>query len=150
MKRTASIALALLLAACTDGEKPRAADFVPPAESQTDIGDLRVRYNALPTLSLNDAVARQYGVPKDQGSGLVLVALRRVVGGEELAVKGEVSAEAFDLQGTRQGIDFSAVQIGEYTDHIGVFAVSARDTYRFQITVKADGRTQTVKFQRNF
>jgi hypothetical protein len=140
----------LFFAACSATEKPRAADLVPPAVSSTDFGDLRVHYNALPTLSLNDAVAREYGVAKDAGSAMLVVAVRRLENGEETSAEGEVSAEAFDLQGARQHIEFSAVKTGQYTDHIGVFTIHARDSYRFEVTVKADGRAEKVKFQRNF
>lgn len=150
MKRIPLLLSALLLAACSAGEKPRAAEFVPPADSSIDFGDLRVHYNALPTLSLNEAVAREYGVTRDAGSALVVIALRRVANGQELDAEGEVSAEAYDLQGKRQHIGFSAVRTGEYTDHIGTFAISERDSYRFEVKVESAGRSQVVKFQRNF
>ncbi len=140
----------LLLAACSAAENPRAAEFVPPAVSSADFGDLRVHYNALPTLSLNEAVAREYGVTRDAGSAMLVIAVRRLQNGEETSAEAEVSAEAFDLQGARQHIGFSAVKTGQYTDHIGVFAIHARDSYRFEVMVKADGRTEKVKFQRNF
>ena len=42
------------------------------------------------------------------------------------------------------------MKTGQYTDHIGVFAIHARDSYRFEVMIKADGRTEKVKFQRNF
>lgn len=150
MKYFALCLSTLLFAACSPAEKPRAADFVPPAVSSANFGDLRVRYNALPTLSLNDAVAREYGVTKDAGSAMLVIAVRRLENGEETSAESEVSAQAFDLQGARQQIGFTAVKTGQYTDHIGVFAIHARDSYRFEVTVKADGRTQKVKFQRNF
>ena len=150
MKRIPLLLSALLLAACSAGEKPRAAEFVPPADSSIDFGDLRVHYNALPTLSLNEAVAREYGVTRDAGSALVVIALRRVANGQELDAEGEVSAEAYDLQGKRQRIGFSAVRTGEYTDHIGTFAISERDSYRFEVKVESAGRSRIVKFQRNF
>jgi len=150
MKHFSLLLLILLIAACSAGEKPRVAEFVPPAVSSAEFGDLRVHYNALPTLSLNDAVAREYGVDKDAGSAMLVIALRRLANGEEVGAEGEVSAEAFDLQGARQHIGFSAVKTGEYTDHIGVFTIQPRDSYRFEVTVKTDGRTEKVKFQRNF
>ena len=150
MKRIPPLILPLLLAACSAGEKPRAAEFVPPAESTVDFGDLRVHYNALPTLSLNDAVAREYGVTRDAGSAMVVIALRRIANGEELGAEGKVSAEAYDLQGQRQRIAFSAVKTGEYIDHIGTFAINARDSYRFEVKVESAGRREVVKFQRNF
>ncbi|MET1162421.1 MAG: DUF4426 domain-containing protein [Pseudoxanthomonas sp.] len=149
MKRF-SLPLLILLAACSAGEKPRSAEFVPPAESTAEFGDLRVHYNALPTLSISDGVAKEYGVEKDAGSAMLVIAIRRLANGDEVGAEGEVSAEAVDLQGARQRIAFSAVKTGDYTDHIGTFAVHARDSYRFEVTVKADGRTEKVKFQRNF
>lgn len=141
---------ALFLAGCSDGEKPRAAEFVPPAPASADFGELRVHYNALPTLSLNEAVAREYGVTREAGSAMVVVALRRVAGGEEVGAEGRVSAAAYDLQGKRQDIDFSAVRTGDYTDHIGRFAINAHDSYRFEVKVESQGRAEVVKFQRNF
>ena len=141
---------ALLLAACSAGEKPRTAEFVPPAPASAEFGDLRVHYNALPTLSLNESVAREYGVTREAGSAMVVVALRRVANGEERATEGTVSADAYDLQGKRQHIDFSAVKTGDYTDHIGRFAINARDSYRFEVKVESGGRSEVVKFQRNF
>ncbi|MEO8365727.1 MAG: DUF4426 domain-containing protein [Pseudoxanthomonas sp.] len=150
MKRIPLLILTVVLAACSAGEKPRAAEFVPPADSSVDFGDLRVHYNALPTLSLNDGVAREYGVTRDAGSAMVVIALRHVANGEELGAEGEVTAEAYDLQGLRQHIDFSAVKTGEYTDHIGMFAINARDSYRFEVKVESGGRSEVVKFQRNF
>jgi hypothetical protein len=150
MKLISLLLSALLLTACSAGEKPRVAEFVPPAESTVDSGDLRVHYNALPTLSLNDAVAREYGVTKDAGSAMVVIALRRLADGQELGAEGKVSAEAYDLQGKRQHIDFSAVKTGDYTDHIGTFAISERDTYRFEVKIESGGRQETFKFQRNF
>ncbi|MGH8061073.1 MAG: DUF4426 domain-containing protein [Pseudoxanthomonas sp.] len=150
MKRIPLLILTLLFAACSAGEKPRAAEFVPPADATVDFGGLRVHYNALPTLSLNEAVAREYGVARDAKSAMLVIALRRIANGEELGAEGEVSAEAYDLQGQRQHIDFSAVKTGEYTDHIGTFAIYARDSYRFEVKVESAGRSEVVKFQRNF
>ena len=72
------LVLSVLLTACSGGQAPRTAEFVPPAPAETDFGSLRVRYNALPTLALSDAVAKQYGVQRDAGTALVLVALREV------------------------------------------------------------------------
>ena len=103
-----ALVLLTLLAACSGGQAPRTAEFVPPAPAETDFGTLRVRYNALPTLALSDAVAKQYGVQRDAGTALVLVALREVKGAEEIDADGEVSVTAHDLSGTRQAMTTSA------------------------------------------
>ena len=146
----APLVLALSLVACSGGETPRAAEFVPPAPAETDFGSLRVRYNALPTLALSEPVAKQYGVQRDAGTALVLVALREVKGAEEIDADGEVRVTAHDLSGTRQAIELRKVEAGGYTDLIGTARVSPRNSYRFEIVVQAGGRTEAVTFQRNF
>jgi hypothetical protein len=145
-----AIALPLALSGCARGEAPRAADIVAPTQAFSDFGDLRVHYNVMPTLTLPEAMAREYGVAKAADTALVFVALRRLVDGEEQAAQGEVAGRALDLQGKRQQVRFSNVEIGEYTDHIGTIEVSPRDSYRFELDVRADGRTHVVRFQRNF
>lgn len=139
-----------LLAACSGSEAPRTAEFVQATPAEADFGDLRVRYNALPTLSLSEAVAKQYGVQRDAGTALVLIALRKVDGGEEVDADGEVSVTAHDLSGARQAITLRKVDAGGYMDHIGTARISPRDSYRFEVVVRSGGRTETVKFQRNF
>jgi len=145
-----TVALPLALSGCAKGEAPRAADIIAPAQAFTDFDDLRVHYNVMPTLTLPEAMAREYGVAKDADTALVFVALRRLVNGQEQAAQGEVAGQALDLQGKRQRVRLASVKIGEYTDHIGTIEVSPRDSYRFELDVSADGRTHTVKFQRNF
>ncbi len=150
IKTASLLAMVLLLGSCARGEQARPADLVAPAQGSTDFGSLRVHYNALPTSSISDAMASQYDVVKDPSTALVFVALRQIKGGEEENAKGSVTATAYDLQGARQEVNFKPVDIGEYTDHIGVVTISPRNTYRFELQVAADGRTQALEFQRNF
>ena len=149
-KHAATIVLLIAVSGCSGNQAPQPAVFVSPAESSADFGDLRVHYNALPTVSLGDAVARDYGVKKDADTGMMVIALRQRSGGNELTAQGDVSAVVHDLQGVRQQVDFKTVKTGEYTDHLGTFEMSPRNTYRFEVTVKSGGRTEVVKFQRSF
>ena len=116
-------------------------------EGRAAFAVLRAR---LPTLALSEPVAKQYGVQRDAGTALVLVALREVKGTEEIDADGEVSVTAYDLSGTRQAIELRKVEAGGYTDLIGTARVSPRNSYRFEVVVTAGGRTETVTFQRNF
>jgi hypothetical protein len=109
-----------------------------------------VRYNALPTLSLSQTMASRYGVRRDAGTALILIALRTVENGEEIDADGDVTVSVADLTGARQRIRMESVTVGEYTDHIGTARISPRDSYRFEIDVKAAGRSEKVQFQRNF
>ena len=145
-----AVALLALLSACSGSNAPRTAEFVQASPAETDFGTLRVRYNALPTLALSEPVARQYGVPRDAGTALVLVALREIKDGEEADADGDVTASAHDLSGTRQAITLRKVDAGGYIDHIGTARISPHNSYRFEVVVKAGGRTEAVTFQRSF
>ncbi len=148
--RIPMLAAAMILVACNGQGRPQTAEYVTPAESASQFGQLRVHYNALPTLSLNDAVAREYAVEKNAGQALLVIALRKLANGEEEPVEGEVTATAIDLQGSHQRIALRAVRTGAYTDYIGTFAVTAHDSYRFELKIQAAGRSETLKFQRSF
>jgi hypothetical protein len=150
MKRILLLLAVAVLSACSGGEAPRAAEFVQATPAEADFGDLRVRYNALPTLALSEAVAKEYGVQRDAGTALVLVALRTVAGGEEVDADGEVSVTAHDLSGARQALTLRKIDAGGYMDHIGTARISPRNSYRFEVVVTSGGRSETVKFQRNF
>ena len=145
-----SLLCLLALSACSSGEGPRAAEFIAPATAESDFGDLRVRYNALPTMALSEAMASQYGVKRDPGTALVVIALRRVQDGDETDADGEVTLEVSDLSGARQRIAMRSIDTGDYSDHIGIANISPRNTYRFEIAVDSGGRKNTVQFQRNF
>jgi len=144
------LAVALLLASCTAGEKPRAADAIAPAPAYQDFGDLRVHFNAMPTLALSEAMARQVAIERGAGTAMVTVALRKLANGEETAAEGEVQAVAVDLQGMRQTISLTSVRTGDYTDYVGTFRIAERDSYRIEIEVKSGNRRGKVTFQRNF
>lgn len=148
--KTAAALLILLLGACSQGEKARPAEFITPPPAHVDFDNLRVHYNALPTLSLSEAVAREHGVTRDAGSAMLVVALREKVDGEELPATGKVTAQAHDLQGNRQPVTFHVVQTGDYGDHVGTFPIHARDSYRIEVQVEANGRTESFKLQRSF
>ncbi|KAF1687781.1 hypothetical protein B1992_01980 [Pseudoxanthomonas broegbernensis] len=148
----ATLLAAALLAGCVGGDAPQPAQFVAPAPAVADLdGALRAHYNLLPTLSLGEAVARQYGIARAPGSALLVVALRRVDGeGVEHPADGRLQAQARDLSGRRAPIALRPVSTGDYVDHIGVLPVSPRDVVRIDVQVDADGRRQSFDFQRHF
>ena len=147
-----ALVLACGLAACSGGQVPQPAQFVPPAPAVTELeGPLRARYNLLPTLALGEAVAREYGVERAPDTALLVVALRRpTADGDETAAEGEVSAEVIDLAGRRQVVALRRIVTGDYVDHVGTVQAQAHDTLRVQVAVLAEGRRQEFDFQRSF
>jgi hypothetical protein len=145
------LAVVLALAGCGN-QAPQPARFVPPAPSVAEFdGSLRAHYNLLPTLALGEAVAHEYGVERDAGLALLIVALRQsTADGEEVTAPGEVTAEAVDLAGRRQTVALRRVAAGSYVDHVGIVRISARDTVRVEVAVVAGENRHAFDFQRNF
>lgn len=140
-----------LLGACSGGQAPQAAQFVPPAPAVAELqGSLRARYTLLPTLSLDPAVARGYGIERSAGKALLLVALRNGDGGDESPATGEVRAQARDLSGRRQEVAMRQIRSGDYVDHVGLVDVGEREVIRVDVQVDAEGRRYSFDFQRNF
>ncbi len=153
LQRSLAAGLALVLALLTGcgADAPRQAQFVPPAPAVAELGgNLRVHYNLLPTQSLGEPTARQYGIERTSGTALLVVALRRVDSeGVEHPVDGQVQARARDLSGRGQPIDLRVASTGDYDSHIGVVPVSPRDVLRIEVEVDVEGRRQAFDFQRS-
>src|SRR3546814_5482267 len=104
------------------------------------IGDVRVRANAVPTAKLGEAVARQYGIERDTGAVMLLVGVRRDVDGGETALPARVTAVASDLLGKRQQLEMREVRSGDpgsgpgqgFIDYDGTARVIAPDTLHFR------------------
>lgn len=148
---TCMLLLALALPAGCGGQAPQPAQFIAPAPAVAELdGSLRAHYNLLPTLSLGEPTARQYGIERSAGTALLVVALRRVdADGAEHPVDGKLQAQARDLSGRRQPIALRAASTGDYVDHIGVLPVSPRDVLRIDVQVDVDGRRQAFDFERH-
>jgi len=144
------IASCVLLVACSAGETPRQAQPAVPVEAMQQFGSLRVRYNALPSLAVNDTMARVYGIERAAGKAMVIVALRQVQGTEEQPAQGQISGVATDLSGRRQPIAFRQIRTGDYLDQVGVVEISRDDSLRFMLEVRSPQGGGTVRFERSF
>ncbi|KRG70220.1 hypothetical protein ABB29_08140 [Pseudoxanthomonas dokdonensis] len=147
---TAGLLTAGLLTACSGEQAATPAQYLPPAEAQSRFGDIIVRYNALPTLSLAEATAADSGLPRDADTAMVIVAVRRQTGSEELPQAASVTGVASDLSGKRQPIAFRDIAVAGYQDHVGQVTVSRNDHLRFELQVTVEGKTHRVQFDRGF
>ena len=150
IRRSIALALASLLAAC--GGKPSvppSAESQAPAELRT--GDVTVRATTLPTVRLNDAMARQYEVERRADSVLLVVGMRRGSATQETSVPGRVTALASDLLGNRKTIALREVRSDGYIDYVGTVPVSMPDTLRYEIIAAPDGApVATLRFHRDY
>jgi hypothetical protein len=144
------IAMLMSLSACSGEQVPRLVTPTQGHVSQADFGALRVYYNLLPTLAMNESVARSYGVQRSADQALLVVALRQRDSAEDQSINGTVTATATDLSGRQQQIVLRPVKTGAYTDHVGSVQISDHDTLRFAVQVAVAGDNGTLRFERSF
>lgn len=144
------LATPLALSACSGGQSPQRVQPVAPADSVRALGALQVRYNALPSLALPESAAQAYGLDRGAGRALVIVALRRRQGDDEVPVEGRVRGVAVDLSGRRQEITFKPVRTGDAVDQVGSVEISPRDTLRFELDVASEIGGGPLRFERSF
>lgn len=144
--------LALALAGCGSGAPdPAGGRGQAQQEASMQIGDVLVRANAVAAASLGEAVARQYGIDRDDGAVMLLVGVRRDGDSGETALPARVTAVASDLLGKRQQLEMREVRSGEFIDYVGTARVIAPDTLHFDVQVVPEGgKSMELRFNRDF
>ena len=149
------LALALLasaLAACSgDGGRPAPATPSTQQEAVSRIGDVTVRASVVPTMALGEAVAREYGIHRDDRQLMLLVAVRQGPEAQERALPARITATVTDLRGRAHAVELRELRTGDLLDYVGTVEVDLPDTLRFDLTiVREGGATSTMQFSREF
>jgi Domain of unknown function (DUF4426) len=141
----------LLLTACgADAPKP-AKRIDTPQEAVVRDGDVTLRANVVLTGLLQEGMAREYGILRDDHSVMLMVSVRRGPEGLDLSLPATVTASVTDLRGQTRQIAMREMRVGELTDHIGTTEVSPPDTLRFDVKIVRDGgAASTMTFSRDF
>lgn len=143
--------LCLLLAACADDAAKPAKRMDTPQEAVLRDGDVTLRANVIPTGLLQEPMTREYGIPRDDHSVLLMISVRKGPKGFDTSLPATVSASATNLQGQVQRIAMREMRVGELTDYIGTAEVSPPDTLRFDVKiVREGGAASTMTFSRDF
>ena len=143
----------LALAACSGAQTPPAT--APQAatanETVSRVGDVTIRASVVQTSALNEAVAREYGIVRDERTVLLLVAVRQGPEANESALPAKITATATDLRGGKHDIAMRELRSGDLLDYVGTVDVSLPDTLRFDLDiVREDGARSTMQFSREF
>lgn len=123
------------------------------ADQSATYGDVTVRYSAISTDQLVDAVARSYGIERSKRNGLVNIAVeQRQAGGAGTMIAAAVSGSVADLAGHSRPIRFRETREEGSVDYLGEFPVDGSGTYVFTISVTPPGHAQpyTVTFNRDY
>jgi hypothetical protein len=95
--------LALALSACTAGDPPASAASVAASASADDavarVGDITMHASVMQTSSLNEGVAKDYGIARSDNTVLLLIAVRKGADAQETALPATITATATDLAG---------------------------------------------------
>lgn len=146
---------------CSREPSARIAEATAPGsqEATLNIGDVTIRASAIQTSTLGEAVAAQYGIPRDPGTVMLLVAVRRGSEGQEISLPAKVTATATDLRGQQQSIDMRELRSGaagapaeqQLLDYVGTVRAQVPDTLRFNVEVTREGSAPaTLQFSREF
>lgn len=148
----AALAAALLLAACGAEPPARSAnDSAAPQEAIARAGDVTMRASVVQTSVLSADVASQYGIRRDPGTVMLLVAVRRGAEGAEVTVPARVTATATDLRGRRQDIEMRELRVADLLDYVGTVQTTLPDTLRFDVTIVPEGgASSSMQFTREF
>ncbi len=140
------------LAGCDSEPAPRTATPVAvPQEATLTVGDTTIRASVVQTSALNDVIARQYGIERDDGIVMLLVGLRRGPAAEDVSVPARIIANVTDLRGQTQAIEMRELRSGELVDYVGTVQVSLPDTLAFELNIERAGKpAATMQFSREF
>jgi hypothetical protein len=120
-------------------------------EAVSKIGDVTVRASAIPTATLGEQVARQYGITRANNTVMLLIGVRQGSDAQETALPARITAVATDLRGRRHDIEMRELRSGDLLDYIGTIEISPPDTVRFDVTVvREGGATSQMQFSRDF
>ena len=151
MRPIAIVTLCLALAACgNDAPKP-AKRLDSPQEAVARDGDATIRANVIATAHLNERMTRDYDIPRDDRSVLLMVSVRRGPDGSDVSLPATITASATNLQGQTQPIAMREMRIGELTDYIGTAQMTPPETLRFDLKIVREGAAaSTMTFSRDF
>lgn len=151
-RKLVALAVALMLAACgAQPPAPTAGNSPAPQEAISRVGDVTMRASVVQTSTLGADVAARYGITRDPGTVMLLVAVRRGTDGGEVALPAQVTATATDLRGQRQTFTMRELRVGDLLDYVGTVRTTLPDTLRFDVTiVREGGVTSSLQFSREF
>ena len=145
--KPALLAASFALVACGGGSKPVPAQPAPPP-AELRVGDVNILASVVRTSHIAESVAREYGIPHDENTWMLLVTLRRGAEGQDTSVPAQVEARALTLEGAPVEIRMREQRTANaYVDYLGTFVANNRDTLRFTVRVTPQGLpTQTMTF----
>ncbi|MCU7915225.1 MAG: DUF4426 domain-containing protein [Candidatus Thiodiazotropha sp. (ex Gloverina cf. vestifex)] len=123
------------------------------AENSTTIPGYAIHHNAIPTATLDPAVAKQYAIQRSKYRGLLNVSIIKTEEGTTgKPSNGVVMAKATNIRGQLISIPMRKVEEGDAVYYIGEFRIADQETLNFELQVQPRGETRfyTAKLSQRF
>ncbi len=101
-------------------------------------GDVTIRANALSTMQLLPAMAKQYGIDRAPKRGLLNVSIEQA----GRTVSASVTAQVGELTGHPRPLPLRETAENGDIDYLGEFAIDGSGTYVFTVTATVPGEPQ--------
>ena len=117
------------------------------AERAQKFNDVEVHYNALSTNDLKPEIAKNYGITRSKGRGLLtLSVLKKNNVGVSYPVPAEIKVNATTIYSQLINVDMREIKEGSAIYYIGEFRMAPPETLKFSISVKPEGAAQAYSF----
>ncbi|MGB5445125.1 MAG: DUF4426 domain-containing protein [Psychromonas sp.] len=118
------------------------------AQFQT-YNNLEVHYIALSSTFLQPDIAQKYAIKRSKYNGIINISVLDKNAGNK-AVAAVISGTGQNLLGQSQQLNFSEIKEGEAIYYIADYPFSNEEIVNFNITIKAQDKTNILKFQHKF
>lgn len=116
------------------------------AENSTKIPGYTIHHNALPTASLDPAIANQYKIQRSKIRGMLNVSvIKEVPGTTGEPVEAIVMAKATNIRGQLISIPMRQVTEQDAIYYLGEYRIADQETLNFELQVKPQGVSRFYK-----
>lgn len=123
------------------------------AENSTAIPGFTIHHNAIPSASLEPAIAKQYGIQRSKYRGMLNVSIiKSVAGTTGQSSEAIVLAKASNIRGQLISIPMRKIIEEDAIYYIGEYRIADQETLNFEIQVQPKGETRyyTAKLSQQF
>ena len=152
MRRIALLApFVLALAACGGSTPPvTASTSQAPQQAEARLGDVVVHASALQTSTLDEAIAKRYGLERSGRVAMLLVSVRRADGSDAAGLPVSIDATVTPDRGTPERITLREISVDGLVDRVGTVQIAPPESLRFDLVIRYGTSTSTMQFTRDF
>jgi hypothetical protein len=116
------------------------------AENSTSIPGYTIHHNAIPSATLDPAIAKQYRIQRSKYRGMLNVSvIKEIPETTGKPIEAIVMAKATNIRGQLISIPMRKVTESEAIYYIGEFRIADQETLNFELQVKPRGETRFHK-----